>query len=371
MGTKRDQKIIFNAAVDRTEQAMKEQQALYKATKDKIDAKLAVLRQQADKGLIVLTNARATERLDKFILSIEQDVRELKEAEYAIVLSGYTDNYANTYYAMGKSLTDDVNERILANDNFDYDLNYRKLNTAFVTKNYKDTQFKANFGMTFPQRIKQEVTALLASIRQSLTGLFNSDLSKSDVKTILLSADEVYNQSLNSALRTTRTEVLTGHSGGIYDSTQFAEASGMYGDYVWDATLDGRTRRDHARKDQTRPNDDGFFVFPDGSKGTGPRDFTLSKSQRINCRCQLVYLPEGITPNSRGERLANGTWAKTGGKKTWQEWSETLRGKRSIERAAEYRRERAKELAKRRAEGKEPTKRPSIARRFKELEEGQ
>ncbi|MCP3678925.1 MAG: hypothetical protein GY782_00955, partial [Gammaproteobacteria bacterium] len=229
MSTKKDQTKIFNAAIVRTEQAMKDQQKIYKVGKDNVDSKLAVVRQQADKGLIEATNANASSRLDKFILSIEPDVTDLKKAEYAIVIDGYLDNYERTYYALGKSLMDDVNDRVLSEFDFDYSLEYRKLNTSFVKQFYTDQQFKATFGMTLSERIKQEITALLARIRQSLTGLFNSDLDKDDIKRILKSSDEVFDQALNSALRTTRTEVLTGHSGGAYDSTQAAEDAGMFG----------------------------------------------------------------------------------------------------------------------------------------------
>lgn len=365
MSTKRDQQKLFNQAVRRTEVALRQQQTLYEEFSDFLETNIARLRQDAERGKFDTTNENRQTIVDNFIKKIASTLAETKQKQFNIIKDGYKDNFVNTYYGLGYSITNDVNERVLSDTNFDYVPDYRKINTSFVESNYANDLFIASFGLTISERARQETVALLAKLRQSLTGLFRDDLTKKDIKNVLDNISGDISKDVNSVIRTTRTEVLTGHSGGAVEAIEVAEDSGVFGVNVWDATLDGFTRPTHRAKDQTEPGIDGQFVFPDGSFGRAPRDTTLSAGERINCRCYLVYLPNGVTPNSRGERLADGTWAETGGKMNFAEWAETLKGRRSIEAAEEYNKKRANRLKKRRREGKEPLKREPVSRRLR------
>lgn len=124
-------------------------------------------------------------------------------------------------------------------------------------------------------------------------------------------------KSFNSAMKISRTEILraTGLSGQI----AYEEARGFGVDIneIWDATLDNRTRPEHATADgEIKDNETGFFSVPWGEV-TGPRRSGIA-SQDIFCRCISVGEVEGYSPELRrvrGEGLQP--------VQTFKEWAKT------------------------------------------------
>ncbi len=126
-------------------------------------------------------------------------------------------------------------------------------------------------------------------------------------------------KSRNSAEIIARTETLraTGMASQIgYDE---ARDKGVNVREVWDATLDDRTRPDHAAADGTvKDNESGLFSVPWGEV-PGPRRSGIP-GQDINCRCEPVGEVEGYAPDVRRQREAGiepyqtfGTWAERNG----------------------------------------------------------
>ncbi len=108
-------------------------------------------------------------------------------------------------------------------------------------------------------------------------------------------------QSFNSAMKISRTEVLraTGLSGQI--AYEEARTFGVEVNEIWDATLDNRTRPDHASADgNIRDNETGFFSVPWG-ESLGPHRNGIAK-QDIHCRCLSVGEVEGYSPELQAER---------------------------------------------------------------------
>ncbi len=108
-------------------------------------------------------------------------------------------------------------------------------------------------------------------------------------------------QSFNSAMRISRTEVLraTGLSGQI--AYEEARTFGVEVNEIWDATLDNRTRPDHASADgNIRNNETGFFSVPWG-ESLGPHRNGIAE-QDIHCRCLSVGEVEGYSPELQAER---------------------------------------------------------------------
>ena len=113
--------------------------------------------------------------------------------------------------------------------------------------------------------------------------------------------DSGITQSFNSAMRIARTETLraTGLSGQI--AYEEARTFGVEVNEIWDATLDSRTRPDHASADgEIRDTESGFFSVPWG-QSLGPHRNGIAE-QDINCRCLAVGEVDGYSPELQAER---------------------------------------------------------------------
>ena len=105
-----------------------------------------------------------------------------------------------------------------------------------------------------------------------------------------------------NALRIIRTEGTTAMNAGQDAAYARAEDQGIEGSYVWDATLDGKTRPSHGTMDQKRRNEEGVFDGPEGEHPHYPGDEILTAKNRINCRCRLRFEVEGYSPLIRRTR---------------------------------------------------------------------
>lgn len=105
-------------------------------------------------------------------------------------------------------------------------------------------------------------------------------------------------QSYRSALTIARTETLRSTGLGEQISYQQSRDLGVNITEVWDATLDSRTRPEHAELDG-RPKDgpDGWDVSGIGTV-PGPRRSGVA-SFDINCRCDVNPQVEGYAPSVR------------------------------------------------------------------------
>lgn len=75
---------------------------------------------------------------------------------------------------------------------------------------------------------------------------------------------------------------------------------------MWDATLDGRTRKAHRRLDGTVLPMDEDFRSDAGGRGKGPGHMH-SAADDIHDRCSLVTIVDGYEPEVKRERLEDGT----------------------------------------------------------------
>lgn len=106
----------------------------------------------------------------------------------------------------------------------------------------------------------------------------------------------------DSAIRTARTAVTSAQNAGRMDSYEEAEEMGIKIKKRWLATLDDRTRHEHAILDgQTVPIDEPFTV--DGEEIMYPGDPSAPGYLVYNCRCTLVTEIEGVSA-SAARRIA-------------------------------------------------------------------
>lgn len=105
----------------------------------------------------------------------------------------------------------------------------------------------------------------------------------------------------NNFMRIVRTEAARAIAKGQDDAYQQAEDNGVEGNRVWDATLDGRTRPDHALLDGVKKDEEGYY-YVGGERARYPLDPNLSAGQSINCRCHERFELEGYSPQLRRTR---------------------------------------------------------------------
>jgi len=106
---------------------------------------------------------------------------------------------------------------------------------------------------------------------------------------------EALGMSYNSAEKIARTEILRSTSIGNQVAYNQARDSGVQIEETWDATLDDRTRSDHAAADGTpKDNITGLYSLF-GTEFSAPRMSGIAK-QDINCRCISIGEIGGLSP---------------------------------------------------------------------------
>lgn len=126
----------------------------------------------------------------------------------------------------------------------------------------------------------------------------------------------------SSAVRTARTAVTGAQNAGRMDSYVAAEKMGIKLKKCWLATLDGRTRHEHAVLDgQSVDADKPFNV--DGYKIMFPGDTSAPPHLTYNCRCSLVADVDGIDTSNAQRRVRNPETGKNElvSDMTYQEWA--------------------------------------------------
>ena len=125
-----------------------------------------------------------------------------------------------------------------------------------------------------------------------------------------------------SAIRTARTAVTGAQNAGRMDSYVAAEKMGIKLKKSWLATIDGRTRHEHALLDgQTVDTDKPFKV--DGYELMFPGDPSGPAHLTYNCRCTLIAAVEGVDTSNAQRRVRNPETGKNElvSDMTYSEWA--------------------------------------------------
>lgn len=344
MAIEKDQRTAFNDALKEVEKSNKELLKLYQNALDEATKELAVFKLQIDQGKLSDTQVTMKQkRIEKLIQELNDQIDKLYFVQGDIITSGWTQNYVSTYYQIGFAIEKEINLVTLPEmgATYNYSINYRKINPAYA----KSQLNNIIGGFTFSDRQGINKAMMQAQLRDIINNAVIQGLTPKQVAKELGKLDDVYSQNLNKAIATARTELLRAYSVSQEESIAIAEDRGIEGENIWDATLDGRTRPQHAKMDQKKTGVDGYFTMPNGERTLGPRMPGLSAGNSVNCRCRKVFLPEGVKPNTRGFRTASGDWKQTYGGMTWEEWSKTLEGQATIEQTKIEKREMAKRKA--------------------------
>ena len=119
----------------------------------------------------------------------------------------------------------------------------------------------------------------------------------------------------SSAIRTARTAVTGAQNAGRMDSYVAAEKMGIKLKKCWLATLDGRTRHEHAVLDGQSVDADKPFKV-DGYKIMFPGDQSAPPHLTYNCRCTLIAEVDRVDTSDTMRRDRNGAIPNM----TYSEW---------------------------------------------------
>lgn len=165
---------------------------------------------------------------------------------------------------------------------------------------------------------KQQITAQVTS------GILQGDSIKHLADRL---QTNIPNMNRDSAIRAARTAVTGAQNAGRQDSYDAAVKMGIEMEKQWLATLDGRTRHDHAMADgQTVAEDKPFRVggyelmFPGDPRGPGHEVY--------NCRCSMIAKVKGVDMRDAKRRARD---PETGRNvvienMTFKEWERWKRG---------------------------------------------
>jgi SPP1 gp7 family putative phage head morphogenesis protein len=129
-----------------------------------------------------------------------------------------------------------------------------------------------------------------------MRGITNGD----SYSKVARSIKDQFNKGLWQAQRVIRTESGRCWSEGAEASHEQALEAGLSVRKRWSATLDKRTRADHAMLDGTFADENGLFHIG-GLSAPQPREFG-DPAQDIQCRCGAYDVLDGITPSVRRVR---------------------------------------------------------------------
>lgn len=192
--------------------------------------------------------------------------------------------YTETYYATGYAMEKGVQAK----------LSYTSLDSRVI----KATLQNPISGLTLNERLRNDRRGVIIRIKGTVTqGLIKGDSYSSMAKALTESMEMEYNK----AIRIARTEAHRCQVIGRRESLDHAEEKGVVGSYIWNATLDGRTRDSHGIMDGQKADKDGYFTLPSGLKTLGP-GLSGDPAEDINCRCSLTYQIDGFEPTERRVR---------------------------------------------------------------------
>ena len=148
-------------------------------------------------------------------------------------------------------------------------------------KNIELQQALKNYGPTAKKRIQK-------AMLDGLTLGKSYDQMARDLK-------KAMNKIYSSAITIVRTEGQSAINAGQTLVYNRAIENGVNGKEIWNATKDARTRYDHRHADGTERNKDGYFEVG-GELALYPGDPNLSAENRINCRCEIIFVIDGYEP---------------------------------------------------------------------------
>lgn len=167
---------------------------------------------------------------------------------------------------------------------------------------------------------KQQIT------RQVTSGIIQGESIKQLADRLQTNIPEM---NRDSAIRAARTAVTGAQNAGRQDSYDAAVKMGIEMEKQWLATLDARTRPDHAAADGQKVDEDKPFtvggyklMFP------GDRSYGAPGHELYNCRCTMMAIPRGVDMSDAKRRAREPVTGRNVvvENMTFKEWEKMKRG---------------------------------------------
>lgn len=221
----------------------------------------------------ILTDVRG-KQLQRLQSSIEERLKDLRGTNGIIkdsIMDGHIQGYMHTGYAVETSLQTDLGYALPSN---------RVLKSILYNPMDK---------IKWSSRNIQNIEKIKGAIRSQLIIGLNKGESFGKIANRI---NQEMNIGASKAIRILRTETgrsqQAGRNEAVSKAKEYADEIGMKTAKTWDATLDGRTRQNHADMEGKEADGNGKFIFTtmkgimiyvDGPRLTGTTD-------DINCRCE-------------------------------------------------------------------------------------
>lgn len=154
--------------------------------------------------------------------------------------------------------------------------------------------FKQIGKMTFADRLNVNMKDFKQKVKETITRGIASGSTYRDIATQL---SIVTGESLNKSYRIARTEGHRITTEAKINSMERAKKQGADVVKQWDATLDGKTRKNHRKLDGQWVEVNEYFVV-NGRKVKAPSKFGKAEED-INCRCILLTRPRWAVEKKR------------------------------------------------------------------------
>lgn len=161
---------------------------------------------------------------------------------------------------------------------------------------------KPTNGKVFSERLHNNTKKVATATNQAITdGLIRGK----GYREIARGVRDLTNMAYNNALRISRTESGRVANVANYQSSKELVEHGFDVKKQWVATLDMRTRSDHAILDNKEVGVDEYFKV-NGHKALHPHGFGVA-SEDINCRCAIINVIDDVKPETRHDNQAKET----------------------------------------------------------------
>lgn len=271
----KQQKQVLEAQLKAEQSTLKKLQKVYKTALDDIDKNIAALMGRTDVENLqtIIYQKQYQEALKKQI----SGVLDTMQAEQFTTVSGYltecyTNGYIGTMYDLHKQGIPIITP-----------INQKQVVAALTNK--------SKLSKTLYDSLGESVTKLNHNIQRNLSrglaqGSSYADITRNIAREMVGDYSRFNGGALYFANRITRTEGHRIQNQAALDAQHEAKDKGADIVKQWDATLDDRTRPDHALADgQIREIDEPFIVGGEQLQAPG---IGGSAEQVINCRCACL-----------------------------------------------------------------------------------
>lgn len=303
---------------DATEKAT--EKAIGKAYREAYDSALNQLKDLYARlgSKLDLPEARKYKRLESLLTNLEKEYKALTGTSIKASGTASAQAYQEAFYGYTWSMEQAVvnGESLDVARVMKMDLAWGVIPTGAV----EASVMSEYSGLTYIKTFNKNAVVRISDIQATITRAIAQGQGYAKVARSL---KDVFNKGYSDAMRVVVTEMGRAYTEGFLRAHDKAVDAGIDVQKMWVASLDGRTRHDHAIADGEYANEEGNFkVGQSVGKGPGLLSGPDMLAQIVNCRCRAVDVLNGFPPKLRrvdGEIGPYVTFKDWAGERGWTE----------------------------------------------------